>query len=241
MNRFKECVQRVSETVQEYYPEWTQLQSTDPGVTFVEVFAFLGDNLLIQNYPVTDAARVSLARIVAKFGRGGKECDHQELESMKFFNGRILTSEDLSREQEANRERRIPCDKVLGGYGTLSGLEVQIDHTEPTEVRVTPGIALSPSGRLIVVPCPKACVFPSEAKVAILSIGFSERQKAPVSVEVGICDTRIQDSYTLVLDTAIAEDSIPLAKFINTKGRWRRDRKFRPPRVFPHAGHHHKN
>lgn len=73
------------------------------------------------------------------------------LRAINFFNGRLLSGEDLSQEQAAHREGR----RLLGlatGEGIVSGLQVAVlsDATvATTRVRVLPGLALNRLGEII--------------------------------------------------------------------------------------------
>jgi predicted phage baseplate assembly protein len=47
-----------------YTPEWTNQQASDPGVTLLELFAFLGENLLYRFNQIPDATRLWLLRML---------------------------------------------------------------------------------------------------------------------------------------------------------------------------------
>lgn len=65
--------------------------------------------------------------------------------SVRFFNGRVLTGSDLSREQDAVTERDRRLARALGP-GVLDGLDVSIAGTQ---VKVTAGHAITPGGALV--------------------------------------------------------------------------------------------
>lgn len=74
------------------------------------------------------------------------------IRSVNFFNGRLLTGRDLTREQQARRE----ADTRLGlarGDGVAFGLDVVSDGQPPPPalpvVSVTPGLAISRTGRTL--------------------------------------------------------------------------------------------
>ena len=66
--------------------------------------------------------------------------------STHFFNGRVLTAEDLKAEQEANRLQRQLLARTVG-EGILEGLEVS--KQSGSVLAITPGVAVARSGRLI--------------------------------------------------------------------------------------------
>jgi hypothetical protein len=47
-----------------YTPEWTNQQASDPGITLLELFAFLGENLLFRFNQIPDATRLWLLRML---------------------------------------------------------------------------------------------------------------------------------------------------------------------------------
>lgn len=68
------------------------------------------------------------------------------LKSIKFFNGRLLSGEDLTTEQAASKEARERLGIAVGD-GVVSGLEVKTTSaaTTPT-VTVSPGVAINRDG-----------------------------------------------------------------------------------------------
>lgn len=69
--------------------------------------------------------------------------------AVNFFNGRLLTAGDLSREQEA---RRLADARLGGGLGPgiAWGLEVErVDGTPIGRVRLRPGLAVAASGQVL--------------------------------------------------------------------------------------------
>jgi hypothetical protein len=77
------------------------------------------------------------------------------VKSVNFFNGRLLTGEDLSTEQDANALARLRLGQAVGS-GVAFGLEVAEASRGSTSdrpvVTVEAGVALSPSGRVLDLP-----------------------------------------------------------------------------------------
>ena len=71
------------------------------------------------------------------------------LERIPFFNGRVLTAEDLSTEQAANAQERRRLGRALG-TGVIDGLFVR--KTSDKTVTVEPGLGLAPSGQMVELP-----------------------------------------------------------------------------------------
>lgn len=74
------------------------------------------------------------------------------IRSVNFFNGRLLTSKDLTREQEARREADARLGLALG-EGVAHGLEVAHDTTSGrptgTYVSVKAGVAINRAGQVL--------------------------------------------------------------------------------------------
>src|SRR3954463_2739408 len=49
-----------------YAPEWTDLNPSDPGVTLVELFAFLGENLLFRFNQIPETTRLEFLRLLGE-------------------------------------------------------------------------------------------------------------------------------------------------------------------------------
>jgi hypothetical protein len=78
------------------------------------------------------------------------------LPSINFFNGRLLSSEDLNMEKEFNNEGRRRLGRAIGD-GILEGLEVTFDDTPSTDptkavVHVRPGAAINRNGQYLALP-----------------------------------------------------------------------------------------
>ena len=64
-----ELVQRIPI----YAPEWTDHNASDPGITLVELFAYLGENLLYRFNQLPETAKLAwkTARVEERRGRLG--------------------------------------------------------------------------------------------------------------------------------------------------------------------------
>src|SRR5919106_1381457 len=47
-----------------YAPEWTDHNASDPGVTLIELFAFLGENLLYRFNQIPEATKLAFLRLL---------------------------------------------------------------------------------------------------------------------------------------------------------------------------------
>lgn len=79
--------------------------------------------------------------------------DEGGVRSVNFFNGRVLTGEDLSDEQEAQRQARRLIGRAVG-EGVAFGLEVseapaEVSTTQYPVVSVEPGLAVNRAGQTL--------------------------------------------------------------------------------------------
>src|SRR5688572_25346209 len=78
-----------------------------------------------------------------------------ELRHINFFNGRLLTAEDLSDEQNANRSRARHLGRAVGA-GIAYGLQVDIAQGGPSEeaiVEILEGLAVNRAGQTLRLAC----------------------------------------------------------------------------------------
>jgi hypothetical protein len=81
----------------------------------------------------------------------------RDVRTVNFFNGRLLTAEDLSREQNASREERRRLGRAIGS-GIAYGLEVAAapgsDRVSAPSVTITPGLAIDRRGQTLALADP---------------------------------------------------------------------------------------
>ena len=74
-----------------------------------------------------------------------------------YFNGRLLSSEDLGLERTATRQHLRRLGQALG-EGVANGLEVSVVSKQPAIVRVTPGFAFARDGTALEIPAEAGAV-----------------------------------------------------------------------------------
>jgi len=121
------------------------------------------------------------------------------LRRIPFFNGRVLTAEDLQTEQDADATERRRLGRALG-TGVIDGLFVERGPGElPTTLTVESGLALAPNGHVVDLP--------SSVEVAVVS--QVEREES-AGTEGRFADCSSQDvvvtsgtgAYVLVVEPA---------------------------------------
>jgi len=147
---------------------------------------------------------------------------------VRYFSGQLLSADDFNAEQDYFRGKQKTLNRLLLGYGVVSGLETTVGRRAVT---VSPGLALDPRGNEITVECSTALKLPGGTKPVFLSLEYLERETDPVPVGDGMQASRIEEGFQLTLGSVPPPGAVPLAKLTRRSGRWQLSRGFRVPRI----------
>lgn len=176
------------------------------------------------------------------------------LKRILYFDGRLLSAEDLKTEQQYFIHRLKLHNRYLHGYGVVTGLQVAVSNKTPSvEIVVSPGYAIDRSGNEIVVSAPQREPLPEKGEVTYLYIRWAERKTDYLPVP-----SKAQGSQDLTEASAVEEYAIlefksepppqkhgrpsedeeeadqyglALARLTRKLGVWKIDKRFRVPRV----------
>ena len=210
---WKELTRDLSTRVGVVAPDWTDLEAHDPGITLVELFAYLTESLL---------ARLERA--------GDSGCKDGTLSRNRFFTGKLLTADDLDHEQSYVRTKHRRHNRLLHGVGIVSGLGVGVEPGpagDDAVVVVLPGLAIAPDGEELVV-CERvtrdACAGES---VCYVTVALVER---PANPTPGGEASRVQESAEVAVSKDIPPGHLAIARLSRDSGAWLVDPSFEPPR-----------
>jgi len=147
---------------------------------------------------------------------------------VRYFSGQLLSADDFNAEQDYFRGKQKTLNRLLLGYGVVSGLETTIGRGTVT---VSPGLALDPRGNEITVDCSVAVKLPGGTKPVFLSLEYLERETDPVAAGDGMQASRIEEGFRLTFGSVPPPGAVPLAKLTRRSGRWQFSRGFRVPRI----------
>lgn len=102
----------------------------------------------------------------------------QALDRPHFFDGRLLTAEDLNREQAYHRDRARRHNRFAHGWGIVSGLDLRLDG--PDAVEIGPGMAIDCAGNEIVVPSATRLPLTTGAARRYLVLSYRESAVDPM-------------------------------------------------------------
>lgn len=97
----------------------------------------------------------------------------RQFERLNFITGQLLSAEDLKREQDYHREKACLRNRLLHGWGVVTGLSVSLDPGQGSVV-VSPGVALDCAGNELVLPAEVRCPLSGLSALNFVTIGYVE-------------------------------------------------------------------
>jgi len=225
-----ELIRDLSRRAAAHSPEWTDHEDRDPGVTLVQLFAFLTESLLDRG-GLSAEGRAHLRDILAKLEPADVGCVDGTLTRNRYFFGKLMSVADFEQEQSYLRTRHRRHNRLLHGVGIVSGLEVTLEPGQAgggPAIAVSPGVAIAPDGEELVVCDPVSldvCVGPA---VCYVSLTLAERAVDPMVEEE---PTRIEESAQVGVSDDVPSGQLGIARLKLDSGVWRLDPSFEPPRV----------
>src|SRR5262245_39517142 len=145
-------------------PDWTGFNESDPGVTLVNLFAFLTENLLYQANAITDPRRQAALREIPLALSCGP------LVRPRYFEGQLLDASTLEAEQNYHRNTLRRHNLALHGFGVVGGLGVHVEEgSNGPCVVVDPGYAIDPRGEELAISRRVVLCLPTAASEAFVS------------------------------------------------------------------------
>jgi hypothetical protein len=227
---WNELARDLTSRVAAFSPEWTDRAEGDPGVTIVELFGFLAESIL-GRADASSAGRARLLQVIERLERAhAAPCPDRTLTRNRFFAGRILTADDLEREQEYHRTKHRRHNRLLHGYGIVEGLEVTVESSASggTTVTVSPGFAIDRNGEELLI-CERATSNPCPGKAdCYVTIRLVERaaDETPDGES-----SRIDESAEIAVVDEVPPDHLAIARLARTGDIWQLDVTFAPARV----------
>jgi hypothetical protein len=242
--RFGRLAEDVRARVARHVPEWTDHNDSDPGIAFVQVFAFLGEQLLVRSDDIPERGRRLLRETAARLARIPAREDTGPFalsagRRVRYVEGRLLTAADLRDEQQYHLGRRWLLNRALHGAGIVTGLDVHVSgEAAPPAVTVSPGFALDARGREVVVTAPQTLTIAGGSSARYVMVEYAEFETEPVPLPGAdgaadtVTPTRIlEGSVVRLVDTADCPDGIVVGRVVLGAAGWSVDRAFVPRRV----------
>lgn len=230
--------QALARTMHDHAPGWTDRNDADPGITMLEMVAYLIEGLQFRRGVVSGGAPAA-SRIVAGLqGYAGIEACvilHEGWSGTKrprFFSGRLLSADDLGEEQNYHLGAHRRHLQTLHGSGIARGLQVK-DGTEHGTITIEPGLAIDAYGREINLADRATVAIPSEtATPAWIVLAYAERMVDPVPSSTGeaLEPSRIEEGCRVFVGPS-CESGVAIARVARDEDDWRVDPSFAPVRA----------
>lgn len=177
--------------------------------------------------------------------------ESHRLERARFFRGKQLTPEDLELQQQYFREKLKRHNRVLHGFGIVSGLKVTV---KSGQILVGPGFALDCEGNEIIVGIAERIVPPQtdDRHTAFVNVSFVEEcsELAPIAVgtdpdsnltiylaesfELAVAPENLNHGHRHLRGRWLAcgqPHALTIAKLRRNSHGWRVDRGYRAPHI----------
>ena len=118
---------------------------------------------------------------------------------LRYFFGQVIGVDDLEQEQLYHREKARRHNRLLHGWGIVSGLEVRAGTQGARKVTILPGYALDRQGEEIVVPRSVAVDLSGHAAgtTVYVAVRYDERPERPVPTPLGQQYSRVRDTFAV--------------------------------------------
>jgi hypothetical protein len=150
----------------------------------------------------------------------------------RFFDGRMLTADDLQQDQQYHIGKHRHHLRTLHGSGVVDGLQVSV-ATGGTTISIEPGSAIDGEGREIYV-CERVnlAIPLNTQSPAWIVVEYVERLIDPVTIAPeGAEASRIEEGCNIVLASAESRDAVTIARLVREQNAWRVDTTFVPRRA----------
>ncbi len=230
-DRWEELRRDLLARVAAFAPDWTEHTESDPGITLVDLFAFLAEELLSRAEQIPEA-RARLRDVLEQLDRADESgCDDRSLTRPHFITGDFLTAGDLEQEQSYHRTKHRRHNRLVHGVGIVRGLAVNLEPRpaggNPT-VLVSPGVAISPDGEEVVVCESVKRDVCQGVSACYVTLALADRPVDPMPEGEY---SRIEESAEVAVSEVVLPGHLAIARLLRDGGVWRSDQTFKAPRV----------
>lgn len=216
---------------------WTEGNVPDPGITLLELIAWLSEAVVYRSDTIPEQGRKAAMRALAALSPLAESCRETEgpIRRPSFFAGQVLDEKTLQAEQDYHREMQRRHNLELHGVGIVHGLGVRVEVSTDAEggrLRIEPGYAHDRYGRAIVLGQAAMLALPKACEQVYVSLRLWEIPCAPVPSRSGEpVFSRIEEACVVAFVDIVAEPAIALARLLHFEGEWTVDPSFVPERA----------
>lgn len=228
----------IFEVVRRARPDWTGFDAADPGLTLLELIAWLSEMAIYRVDVIPERGRRAAMRAAAGLATLPAPCGQPDevIARPQFFAGQLLDAADLEAVVVYTREKLRRHNRALHGMGIVHGLNVRVEGTSDAphaRVHVDPGYAIDPCGNDLALGRGVELALPQSGERLFVTLRHWDRPRSPVPSPVGATmSSRIEEVCVVALVDAVVEPAIALAQLLRFEGRWAVDPGFTKPRKF---------
>jgi hypothetical protein len=233
-------------------PGWADKNASDPGITLVELLAWIADGLTYRLGKLPADEHRALMKAVDRLltARPHSCASFDGLVRPNYFVGKLLTADDFQAEQDYLREKSRRANRCLAGSGIVSGLTVTVDAdsatTDVPEIVVEPGCAIDPRGEELAVCVSLRCKLRAIPPAGFVVLRYAEREITPtltlqadVLDEAGMKMGRVEEGVAVAFEHEVTGFDVALARLKQEGDMWRIDTTFQRL-VANHCGDHNR-
>lgn len=232
-------VSELVAAVKRFAPDWTSHSSSDPGVTLLELCAWLCDIIDYRQDRASDSKTDLLKHFIAKLSAiCPGTCTTSDLRRPRYFYGQLLTAADFQAEQDYSRKMMRRHNRCLFGTGIVTGLRVTLDSSSSTKdepvITVAPGCAIASDGQQLSVCEALRCVLRARGPAGYVVLQYFERAIDPVPTPSGPPEcSRIEEGVAVAFEEKLLGQGLAIARLKRKAGRWVLDRQFHLSKIGP--------
>jgi hypothetical protein len=228
-------VAAIEPIIERTQPGWTRFNGTDPGITLIELFAWVAEGLLFRSGGYSERRRKAVLDAAADAVALADGCatEREPLKRPSYFVGRLLDAATLQSEQDYLREKHRRHNRKLHGSGIVCGLEVQVNAIAGSDgdcIVVEPGYAIDRYGEEIAVSECVRLALPADGDVTYVTLRYWDHPcsvPSPGTPDVGC----IEEACAMAIVRDVLPPALEIARLIRLDGRWTVDPAFIRTRV----------
>jgi hypothetical protein len=224
-------VAAIEPIIERTQPGWTRFNDTDPGITLIELLAWVAEGLLFRSGDDSERRRAAVLRAAADVVAVAEACaiEREPLKRPSFFDGRLIDAATLQSEQDYHREKHRRHNRNLHGFGIVSGLEVRVDATAGADgdsIVVDPGYAIDRSGEEIAVSECVRLALPADGDAAHVSLRHWDHPGAEVPSQGTLNVSDVDEACAIAIVRDVLPSALSIARLVRVDGHWSVDSAF---------------
>jgi hypothetical protein len=229
-------VAAIESILERTQPDWTRSNDTDPGITLVELFAWVAEGLLFRSGGYSERRRRAVLGAAADVAAVADVCatERELLKRPNYFTGRLLDAATFQSEQEYLLEKHRRHNRKLHGFGIVSGLEVRVNAIAGSDgdcIVVEPGYAIDRHGEEIAVSECVRLALPAAGDAAYVSLRHWDHPCAEVPSQSTLNVGCIEEACAIAIVQDVLPPAVEIARLVRLDGRWTVDSAFVRTRV----------